>query len=305
MKIKPEACLWVSTIGLAMAVAYIAGCKDHNPPTTAPLPLNTPSTEVVRALLKALTEANRLRSSASSTEETRKACDEVMSRIRSLGARNKIYQIMRKDPSRTLPVDLTEEMALKLAAESWASTAAYYADGFQDETLQVPVASRSPGIEIQATIEAIPPQDEVRLKRIEESLAQNPPKGADGKPVLKGSPAYQDLVRARALGENPPFNVPIRAKLEIGLTYTDDGWRVYYLRVVPAATPGVPPAPSAVPAVAPPTSGPVAPAPSPPTVPPSMPQPSTQPSELPAAPPPGPPPTPLGGSLPPTSQAAP
>lgn len=219
---------------LILGLGIASGCEDKRRhqssagiPYAATTQLGVEATpaDLIRAFVVALAETQQVRVRGLGSKVNREAYDRAMGDLAELAAKREIHDAMLKSESRTLPANLSEQAALTIASESWVSMAAYYADGFLFETLQIPPAPANPGSLIDVWMEAVRPEDQARLTKIEKELL------ASGHSKSLGTPEYLNQLRYQSLAESPAFNVPIRAKFHFSLCYTNQGWRVKSLAI--------------------------------------------------------------------------
>ncbi len=233
---------------LAVMLVVVSGCEDKRRHQTskgltfvsgeAVVGAAAPPADVARAFLGALREAQTVRQRGLGTPENREAYERAMGKIGHLAARGVIREKMSKVGSRTLPLNLSEEAATTLVSESWVSIAAYYVDGFLFHTMRVAPKGPKPHDGVLVSLEAQRPRDRQRLEEVEASAAVAGAKDAAGKPLRRGTAAYNALVQSKTLALEQGFNIPIRARFTVELWQVDGAWRVVGLEIGPAPVPG-------------------------------------------------------------------
>ncbi len=219
---------------LAIAVVALAGCEDKrrhrasqgvefSGGKTAVSPSASP-VDVAVAFLNALGEAQSARSAGLGKGEHADAYTSSMGAVSSLVAGREVLSRLQASRGAGRPIGLTEEAATTTVTESWVSLAAYYADGFQFDTLTVKPQNPAPGESVTAYVEARRPEDARRLAEIEKSLEGA--EGQDGKPLARGTGEFKKRVRSVALAGDPPFVTPITARFQITLKQEEGAWRV-------------------------------------------------------------------------------
>jgi len=182
-----------------------------------------------------LREAQLARANGLGPPEDKQRYEAAMADLHALAAAEHIAADAKAAKVPTLPLDISPEAALTLAAESWVSTTAYYVDGFQWETLNLSAYTSNANV-AAVRMEAERPQDTYRLSQLtSQAAAQSGPTSQGGGVP---SPASLDSLRAAGLQATPPFNVPIRALFSVGLVREGGAWRVRSVQIGPGSAPG-------------------------------------------------------------------
>ena len=196
--------------------------------------------QIARETLEAMRDLQHVRRAGLGGEENRQNYENAMGRLFGLAARDHIYaevkpkrvqSLNREGQTRVtvegspfMPWDVTESAAVRKIVESWTSKTAHYIDGIDwDAMKQAASGEKSATV----TVLAENARERERLESIENDVV----KAAGGEPIERGSKAYWDQVRTRAIAEG--FNVPIVAQITISLERQGDGWRVHAVDIGP------------------------------------------------------------------------
>ena len=181
----------------------------------------TPS-EVAKAMLSALRDAQNARALGLGSASSKKAYDNALGRLRALTAAKDVQEQIIATKSLTIARDISQDAAVTLVNEAWISQFAHYEAGILLATLRV--TPDNPQTDALAQVDAENPREREMLMQFEADLQKSPPVDALGKPAPSVSPAYQEALRTKTLAAG--FNVPITAMLEIRMRKVDNAWRV-------------------------------------------------------------------------------
>lgn len=224
-----------------LGLALVSGCEDKRRHQTsedvtfadvqAPVPDDAPPDDVAKALLNTLKELHAIRNAGLGDPDQKERYDKTMGKILSLAAQEQIHNNVKSKGSALTPKDVTQNAAVRLVAESWASIVAHYVDGFLLDTLSV--FGGGGGDHATVNIKAENPKERKLLDEIEALPEIAGAKDDAGKPLVKTGVEYQKLLKSKALAKG--FNIPIRAELSIHLRKVEGAWRVTRLKIGPAS----------------------------------------------------------------------
>ncbi len=252
METRHSPALWgIAAVWLTLILA--AGCEDdrrRKAPATQPATLAaaaslTEPLEVGKAFITALRDAQRVRASGLTTRDQRVAYHEAMARVASFAGSKQIHQTLLSLRSPLVPVGISEQEAVRRVSESWVSMAAYYAEGFQYDSLRVLTAPTESGLGVDLYVEAERPEDRIRLVASESSPPGGSSLGVGQAPEQAGSSL--DGLRAMSLAAAPAFNTPISASFRIHLQQVDGVWLATRLDIGPTTPVRTSPPPRQVP----------------------------------------------------------
>lgn len=239
METRHSPALWgIAAVWLTLILA--TGCEDDRrraapltqPTTVAAAASLTEPLAVGRAFLTALRDAQRIRASGLTTRDQKVAYHEAMARVASFAGSKQIHRTLLSLRSPLVPVGISEQEAVRRVSESWVSMAAYYAEGFQYDSLRVLTAPAELGLGVDLYVEAERPEDRIRLV-----ASESPPPGGSSLGVGQASEqagSSLDGLRAVSLAAAPAFNTPIRAAFRIHLQQVDGVWLATRLDIGPA-----------------------------------------------------------------------
>lgn len=175
----------------------------------SPVAADASPTEVTRAWLEALADAQRVRAGGLGSREAKRKYDEAMARIRSLCAEDVVYERVRSSQSVTVPKDVSQDAAVVMTIESWVSMLAHYLDGIEWDSID----TVNPDPQQYATVflRAANPKEREIVTGLPGS--DNPTEGA---------PSKRTREQALQAGVNPEYV----AGIEVRLKEVAEGWRV-------------------------------------------------------------------------------
>jgi len=222
------------------AIVLLLGCRDrrrHQASHAASAVQADPSAtrnatpaEVVGSLLESLARLQRARAAGLGVDSNQEAYDEAMARVWSLAAGADLRERLLQSRSATIPRNLSEEAALTIISESWASMLAHYIEGVRLETLKF--VPNQPQGAAAAYVEAHPPGDERVLAELTAANANRGAASEADKPALTTGWLEQPRLRERAIdrGVCPPTAVGITIRLQ----KFNDGWKVTQVKIGPS-----------------------------------------------------------------------
>lgn len=251
--------LWI--VISCLVAAILTGCEDKRrhqasedvefPVVTPPVDKDASAEDTALALLDAMKTLQSIRAVGFGESGNKEKYDQAMGLIASLMDKDEVYINVKADRSPTVPRDISRDAAARLVAEAWVSTCAHYLDsidpGTKSTTLfrkgeaasrtirklnpdgslrREPLATRETD-EATVHVDAENPAERTMLSSIEGEPELQNAQGPDGKPLVKGSAAYESKLRELALKVG--FNVPIRAQIAVNLKQTPEGWRAIQL----------------------------------------------------------------------------
>jgi len=176
---------------------------------------------VARAFLETAQDMQRVRIEGLGKEGNAQRYDDNMARLMALSASKTIYNKVkpRKNAgSPFVPVDITEDAAVRHIVSLWVSKIAYYADGMDMDTLSK--GNETKQAEQTYSVIATNAQEAERLAAITAAFEK---KRTDDTPA-KGSKEYWAALRKQTLPQG--FNVPIEARITVLLARVGATWRV-------------------------------------------------------------------------------
>jgi len=184
---------------------------------------------VARAFLETVQDMQRVRIEGLGKDDNAKRYDDNMARLMALSASKTIYKKVkpRKNAgSPFVPVDITEDAAVRHIVSLWVSKIAHYADGMDMGTLKK--GNETKKAEQTYSVIATNAQEKEKLATITAAFEK---KRTDDTPA-KGSKAYWAALRKQTLPQG--FNVPIEARITVVLQKVGPSWRVSDLLLGPA-----------------------------------------------------------------------
>jgi len=233
------------------AVCLLPGCEDKRRhqaaqtvsiTTTAPaLPADATAEDVARTFLNRAAEAQQVRQNGLETEAKRRRYDEAFAEVCSLIACDELHHALQASGSPTFPKQLDVQAATILAAESWVSMLAYYADGIRFDTLRVDPFGQAGQTMAIARVDAARPQDVERLAELmaRRGHAESRPASPSDQPMPAPPAASADIESLRELGLSldAPLFPPVDVRIELRLRRSEDGvWRVLWVTIGPATS---------------------------------------------------------------------
>lgn len=227
-------------VAFVMTGIALSACEDrrrHEPSepvaialAESPVAADAPPKEVARAMLNALSDAQRARAHGLGDPQKKKAYDLALSRIRALSAAKEIHEQVLAARSITIPRDVSESAAITIINEAWISEIAHYCDGILLDTLRL--TPESPQSEATAYVEGQNPIEREKFAKMEADLRQASSKAAADSPS-SGATRLAAL-KARALAEG--FNAPPNAIIELRVRKRGDSWRVLRVSLAPGSS---------------------------------------------------------------------
>ncbi|MCA9257401.1 MAG: hypothetical protein KDA33_17260 [Phycisphaerales bacterium] len=183
--------------------------------------------------LAAMRDLQRVRAEGLGKGDNRAKYEEAMGRIFGLADQDRIYDMMKPDPTTNSgspfsPTDLSKDAAVRKIAESWTSKTAYYIDGVELATIQVLTPSAKGEERRVVTVVAVNADEVKKLAAIRSQSGM----GAADVAFENLTPEQQGKIRTAAIAEG--FNVPIEARIRMVVAKTKSGWRVQKVDLVSA-----------------------------------------------------------------------
>lgn len=221
----------------------LLGCKDSRRrqptdalavTTSAPaLPADASPQDVVTFFLNSAREVQHIRAAGFAKSETQDAYVQGMAALRTAINSPALFQRVINSRTVRLPAGLTEDAAATTATESWLSILAHYIDGIQMESIRQSLSGDPHAKVATVAVQAENPDEVEALAKLEASPEIADAKDAKGNPITSGTPAYQQLIRKRALDLDPPVIVPVRVYFSFTLERSspDAPWGIVHLRI--------------------------------------------------------------------------
>lgn len=220
ISMRASACRFAVVLAICLIVT---GCDDkrrHGSGQAAefaaaepPLAADAPPDAVSMATLDAIRQAQKSRVYGLGSPEAKREYDQAMGTLRSLAARDEIYERVKLSGSQTIPRDITEDGAVTLNIEAWVSTIAHYVDGYQLSSMVTSIIT--PDQYANSYVNAENPKDHAVMEEIRSSG------------VTKEEDVRKEAI---ARGVCPP----ITAGIEVRLKKVNKSWRVLKVGLGPA-----------------------------------------------------------------------
>ncbi len=176
---------------------------------------------VARAFLETAQDMQRVRIEGLGKEGNAQRYDDNMARLMALSAGKTIYKKVKpgnNSGSPFVPVDITEDAAVRHIVSLWVSKIAHYTDGMDLATLKK--GNETKQSEQTYSVIATNAHEQEKLAAITDAFE----KGRKDDTPAKGSKEYWDAIRAQALQQG--FNVPIEARITVVMEKVGATWRV-------------------------------------------------------------------------------